>query len=362
MENTQNIIFDYLWIGGDGELRFKQRVLEMSGFNKISFFFDNKIIPQWNYDGSSTGQAPSEGNTEVILNPVFCCVNPLYKDEENMYIVLCDTYDTNGNPLPSNMRYNAKKIFKEKYSEFKPRFGLEIEYFLKKGKHIMPFIEDANTDANNTSNSKQNIYYCGTNIYSPLMANIGLQRMIVKEHLHACLKANIQICGTNQEVSPNQWEYQIGICYGINAGDHFYVARYLLERIAEKYGYTICYDPKPDKNINGSGCHTNYSDTYTMGENGIEEIYKRMDRLAKKHNEHIAAYGDERNRERLTGLHETSSYDTFSFGVGTRNTSVRIPTQCVKDGCGYFEDRRPPANMDAYKVTSLIYKTCCLDE
>ena len=39
MENTQNIIFDYLWIGCDGELRFKQRVLEMSGFNKISFFF-----------------------------------------------------------------------------------------------------------------------------------------------------------------------------------------------------------------------------------------------------------------------------------------------------------------------------------
>lgn len=358
MDIKQNIIFDYLWIGGSGELRFKQRVLELAGFNQFSFFFDSKIIPQWNYDGSSTDQASSSGNTEVILNPVFCCVNPLNKDVENAYIVLCDTYDTDGNPLPSNSRYNAKKIFKQNFNEFEPRFGLEIEYFLKKGKHIIPVIEDKDKD----DEIKTNIYYCGTNIYSPLMTNIGLQRVIVKEHLMACLKANIQIGGTNQEVSPNQWEYQIGICYGLSAGDNFYVARYLLERISEKYGYTVCYDPKPVKNMNGSGCHTNYSDSYTMGENGIEEIYKRMDKLSKKHNEHIMAYGDESNRARLTGLHETSSYEKFSYGIGTRNTSVRIPTQCAKDRRGYFEDRRPPANMDPYKVTSLIYKTCCLDE
>lgn len=354
MNIKQNIIFDYLWIGGAGELRFKQRVIEMIEFNQFSFFSDPKIIPQWNYDGSSTDQASSTGNTEVILNPVECWINPLYKDVENAYIVLCDTYDTDGNPLPSNSRYNANKIFKQNYSEFKPRFGIELEYFLKKGKQIMPFIED--------DDIKDNIYYCGTNICSPLIENMALQRAIVKEHLMACLKANIKIGGTNQEVSPNQWEYQIGICYGIQAGDHFYAARYLLERIAEKYGYTICYDPKPDKRINGSGCHTNYSDEFTMGENGIEEIYKRMEKLEKKHNEHIMNYGDERNRARLTGYHETSSYEKFSYGVGTRNTSVRIPSQCAKDGRGYFEDRRPPANMDPYKVTSLIYKTCCLDE
>jgi glutamine synthetase len=359
MDIKQSIIFDYLWIGGTGELRFKQRVLEMAGFNQFSFFSDNKIIPTWNYDGSSTGQASSTGNTEVILKPVCCWVNPLDKDVENAYIVLCETYDSDGNPLPTNSRYNANQIFKENYRDFKPRFGLEIEYFFKKDNYIMPFIEDEYEYED--SNTKDNIYYCGTNIYSPLMEDISLQREIVKEHLIACLKANIKIGGTNQEVSPNQWEYQIGICYGINAGDNFYVSRYLLERIAEKYGYTICYDPKPIKNMNGSGCHTNYSDEFTMGENGIEEIYKRMDKLSKKHDEHIMAYGDERNRERLTGLHETSSYKKFSYGVGTRNTSVRIPTQCAKDGSGYFEDRRPPANMDPYKVTSLIYKTCCLD-
>ena len=362
-DSNINIILDYIWIGGGGELRYKTRVLQS---NKYDFLSDIKNIPKWNYDGSSTGQASSSGNTEVILNPVFCCKNPLLKEIYDSYIVLCDTYDIDGNPLPTNTRFNAHKIFNEKYEVFKPRFGLEQEYFFKTGKYIAPF-DNNNNNINTNDNDKQNIFYCGTNIYSPMVENIYLQRTIVEEHLKACLYSNIQIAGTNGEVSPNQWEFQIGICYGISSADQLYLARYLLERIAEKYGYTICYDPKPDYNINGSGCHTNFSTELTMGtdnsiECGLDEIYKCVDKLSKKHKEHIMVYGDDNNRKRLTGIHETSSYDVFSFGVGTRNTSVRIPNQCIKDKCGYFEDRRPASNMDPYLVTSFIYKTCCLDE
>jgi glutamine synthetase len=74
----------------------------------------------------------------------------------------------------------------------------------------------------------------------------------------------------------------------------------------------------------------------------------------------MIVYGSD-NQKRLTGIHETAPYDIFSGGIGTRNTSVRIPTQTSKDMCGYFEDRRPASNMDPYLVTSSIYKTCCLD-
>ena len=84
-----------------------------------------------------------------------------------------------------------------------------------------------------------------------------------------------------------------------------------------------------------------------------------MEKLKYKHTKHIEVYG-EANDMRLTGIHETSSYNNFSFGVGTRNTSVRIPTQVEKDGCGYFEDRRPAANCDPYQVTAIIFQTCCL--
>ena len=39
-----------------------------------------------------------------------------------------------------------------------------------------------------------------------------------------------------------------------------------------------------------------------------------------------------------------------------RGSSVRIPRDTEKNGCGYFEDRRPSSNMDPYLVTSSIVK------
>ena len=81
--------------------------------------------------------------------------------------------------------------------------------------------------------------------------------------------------------------------------------------------------------------------------------------MSKKHQDHITVYGAD-NHLRLTGIHETSSIDKFTWGVGTRNTSIRIPNQTFKDKCGYFEDRRPAANVDPYLSTSIIFETCCL--
>ena len=65
------------------------------------------------------------------------------------------------------------------------------------------------------------------------------------------------------------------------------------------------------------------------------------------------------NINRMTGLHETSSFHQFTYGYGTRNTSIRIGNDTVKNGKGYFEDRRPASNMDPYIVTGMIFKTAC---
>ena len=53
----------------------------------------------------------------------------------------------------------------------------------------------------------------------------------------------------------------------------------------------------------------------------IENIIKK---LANKHALHLELYGD--NTKRLTGKHETSSKEVFSYGTGNRGASVRIPT------------------------------------
>ena len=93
---------------------------------------------------------------------------------------------------------------------------------------------------------------------------------------------------------------------------------------------------------------------------GLTIINEAIDKLSKKHVEHMKLYGKD-NQLRMTGLNETSSYDTFSYGVGTRDSSIRIPSETVNNKCGYFEDRRPSSNMDPYLVTSTLFETTILN-
>ena len=87
---------------------------------------------------------------------------------------------------------------------------------------------------------------------------------------------------------------------------------------------------------------------------------KRRMSLSKKHMEHMAVYG-ENNKERMTGEHETASYDKFTDDVANRGCSIRRGNNTVKNGCGYFEDRRPSSNCEPYLVTAMLFKTTICD-
>ena len=332
MKFPSDAVCEYIWIGGNGELRSKTRVL-----HNIEYRIDK--IPDWNFDGSSTDQAPSDGNTEVILKPRAVFKDPSRDiDKYRTLLVLCDTYNNDDFPLPTNHRNSAFDIFNKIGYETGCWFGLEQEYFIRFNNCFLHPV-------NNGS------HYCG-------FSN-KLEKTIVEEHLQACLLTGLQISGINAEVATGQWEFQIGPSQGIEAADELVIARYLLERIAEKYDAIIDYSPKLSESANGSGCHINFSTEKMRNDGGLEEILYCMEKLRSRHEEHIAAYGKD-NHLRLTGLHETSSMDKFTWGIGTRNTSVRIPNLTKKNGCGYFEDRRPAANIDPYLATSIIAQTCCL--
>lgn len=348
-----NVICEYLWVDGHGYLRSKTKVIphrEMRSTLKGNYMpgelipLKPTLFPAWNYDGSSTWQANSEKNTEVILQPCAVYKDPLRSIPDTQCIlILCDTYDTNKKPLESNKRFIANDIFSKK-SEEEPWYGLEQEYFIE-------FEVDAN---DRKWDSGDGLHYCG---FVPFA---NKEREIVGAHLSACIQAGLQISGVNAEVSNKQWEFQIGPSLGIHAADQLIVARFLLERIAETHGACIIYDPKPADGINGGGCHVNFSTKRMRAENGLTVIYECMNKLEKMHTIHLLHYGNDNDR-RLTGTNETSCFNSFSMGIGTRNTSIRIPTQTYEDKCGYFEDRRPASNIDPYSATSILFKTCCLD-
>lgn len=140
-----------------------------------------------------------------------------------------------------------------------------------------------------------------------------------------------------------------------------WVSRYLLHRVAEDFGVTVSFAPKLFRDWNGAGCHTNYS-TKTMreGTGGWDYIISILERLAPKHQLHIELYGD--NSKRLTGHHETSNKEQFSYGSGNRAASCRIPTSTAAEKKGYIEDRRPASDIDPYVVGALLVDSTLLEK
>lgn len=346
------VLADYIWLDAWQRARSKTKVIH--GVTSVTL----ADLGDWNFDGSSTGQAPGT-DSEVIIKP-----RALYPDPfrgGNHVMVLCDTYTPKGEAIPTNTRHIADTVFKQGVKE-EPWFGIEQEYVLFRKGAPLGWPTDAlpNSQLGSLATlgypGPQGPYYCSAG------ADVAFGRDIVEEHLLMCTKANLKISGTNAEVMPGQWEFQVGPCLGIEAGDMHTMARFLLARVCEKYNVTVSYEPKPILgDWNGSGCHTNFS-TKDMREkdNALDKcIIPAIERLGKRHQEHIYCYGSG-NEKRLTGKHETASMKTFSYGIASRKSSVRIGNETALKKKGYFEDRRPAANMDPYLVTSMIFDTCCL--
>lgn len=332
------IMAEYIWIDGvkpSAKLRSKTKILNGS----VHSLSD---IPEWGFDGSSTEQAVGH-KSDCHLKPVKYISDPL-RGGENI-LVLCEVYTASGSVHESNHRARLREI-SERHKEHDFWFGIEQEYTFMDGPKPLGW-------PNNGFPAPQGGYYCG------IGADEVFGRKIVEEHMKACIEAGLSLSGINAEVMPSSWEFQIGAIGPLEVSDQIWLARWLLYRVAEKYRVTVTLHPKPVKgDWNGAGAHTNFSTRQMREPGGIKEIHQACEKLSKKHKEHMAVYGAF-NEERMTGAHETSSVHDFSYGISDRGASVRIPMSTNRDGYGFFEDRRPAANMDPYQVCAIMIETVC---
>lgn len=327
---------EYIWLDGykpTQSLRSKTKVVKSEEFDGTL-----ATAEMWSFDGSSTEQAPG-GSSDCLLKPVKVVKDPQRK---NAYLVMCEVLNADGTPHESNGRATIEDDDNDFW------FGFEQEYFLWDTATNKPLGFPTGGYP-----GPQGPYYCSVG------AANSFGRDIVEEHLDAIIEAGLNVEGINAEVAAGQWEFQIFSKGAKDAGDQMWIARYLLERIGEKYGVSVNWHCKPLGALdwNGSGMHANFSNT-TLRTCGSEDVYKKIcEAFRPVIKEHIAVYGAD-NDMRLTGKHETASIHDFTYGVSNRGASIRIPIATVKRGWkGYLEDRRPNSAADPYKVAARIVKT-----
>lgn len=338
-------VAEYIWIDGEN-LRSKTKIFyhpTRSNSLKIVLISINDF-PVWNFDGSSTGQSVTK-NSDLFLKPVYYCTSPFFEPTEltKYYLVLCNVFNSDNTPHETNNYNKLYHLFQQNFKLdtdfFDSWFGIEQEYI----------ILDKNGNALDIDNiSCEKIEYKHDQHYCSVGTGKAMGRIIVYEHMNACIKAGLKICGVNSEVTASQWKFQIGPLNAFDISNQLWMARYILIYIAEKYNAIITFHPKPFTKFNGSRAYTNFSTKQMREKGGLEKIYEAIEKLSKNHSDHIAVYGEH---------NETASINTFSDGSYDRSSSIRIPLNVLKDGCGYIEDRRPAANIDPYLVTARILMT-----
>ena len=230
------ITAEYIWIGGSGplDIRSKTKCLD-------SIPGSPSELPEWNYDGSSTNQAPGE-DSEVLLIPRAIYKDP-FRGGDNI-LVVADTYvPADRTPLPTNTRAGAALIF-ESVKEHEVWFGIEQEYTLFQGGRPLGWPTCTSRSFSGPSvqigyPAPQGPYYCAVG------ADVSFGREVVEAHLKLCLAAGVKISGVNGEVMPGQWEYQVGPCVGISASDQMLVSRYLMMRVGEMFDVVVRCDGSP---------------------------------------------------------------------------------------------------------------------
>ena len=168
--------------------RSTRGTINPSHFTHKTHSTNNIRSPIWNFDGSSTGQAPGD-DSEVLLKPQAIFPDP-FRGGKNI-LVMCDCYKPDMTPIKNNTRVKAADAMK-KAEALVPWFGIEQEYTLFEADGVTPFGWPKGGFP-----GAQGPYYCSVG------AENAYGRHIAEAHYRACLYAKINISGINGCICPS---------------------------------------------------------------------------------------------------------------------------------------------------------------
>lgn len=319
---------EYIWFDG-------KYIFSTTKLIEIYPTEDNEHLPVPNIKPISI----EDGDTEYILNPVHYVLDPFQKGIH--YIILCDIYIDGETTHKCNTRAHLNKVISSGGDKAESLVTFTQQFYLyKPKKHLRGIDTDQsilgwdNTGIPPTNNPK---YGVGEERVSG--------REVLMEHLRTCMDSGLLVCGFNAEDDLGKWSFKVGYrnfssdeddAVPLISSDHLIFARYLLQRICEKYNLAVDYIYKDCK------LKVNYSTWATR-----EKRQKKVDDVPTNITDLISTL-ENYHSEYLLSLQQISA-----------PFKLRIPLSSIHQGYGHIEDERPKGDSDPYMICSKLIEHSC---
>ncbi|MBE6911784.1 MAG: type I glutamate--ammonia ligase [Oscillospiraceae bacterium] len=224
---------------------------------QLSRALDNKCM----FDGSSIEGFVRVEESDMYLRPDLnsFAILPWIKEGGKVARLICDVYDTNGNPFMGDPRCVLKRVLAEAAElGYTVNIGPEAEFFL--------FKTDEEGNPTTIRNDKAGYFDLG-----PVDTDEAVRREMCK-YLE---EMGFEIEASHHENADSQHEIDFKYGEALTTADNIITFKLLVKTIAHKNGLHATFMPKPIYGICGSGMHINIS----LSKNGKNTFYDSSDEL-----------------------------------------------------------------------------------
>jgi len=206
-----------------------------------------------NFDGSSIEGFARIAESDMVLrpDPSTYAVLPWTAAPERIARLICDVYDTQGQPFAGDPRRVLKgALAQAREMGFGFNTGPEVEFFLFKmdgQPQVTPVPQDVGS------------YFD----FSPP----DLASQVRNRIAQALLSMGIEVEATHHECGPGQHEVDFHYADALASADAVVTLRYTIKAVAQGNGLYATFMPKPLLGIAGSGMHTHQSLSDANGRN-----------------------------------------------------------------------------------------------
>jgi len=207
--------------------------------------FEKALDGEVMFDGSSIEGFSRIEESDQLLEPDYETfrILPWENQQGKIARIICDIKNPDGSPFEGCARTVLKKICaKAESMGYMMYAGPEAEFFL--------FLLDENGKA--TSKTHDSAGYFD-------LAPIDLGEEARQEIVNVLIHMGFEVEAAHHEVANGQHEIDFKYGDAVSTADNVATFKYVVRKVAAKYGLHATFMPKPVFGINGSGMHTHMS-------------------------------------------------------------------------------------------------------